>query len=60
METKGLVIIWGALALFVVLIIVGAILSNPIGHGILAVGVIGIVFWCGSVIWLMNAMNTDI
>lgn len=60
METSALVIIFGSLLAFIVMVVGGAIVSGPWGHGALALGIIGIVAWVIFAFWFSNAMNTDI
>jgi hypothetical protein len=60
METKGLVLIFGSLALLVMSIIAGAVISGPVGHGLLAVGILGMMAWLIFVFYIASAMNTDI
>lgn len=60
MDARGLIIIFGSLALCAVAIVVGAAVSAPWGRALLAVGILGALAWVCVALWLMNAMNTDI
>lgn len=60
METSALVIIFGSLLALIALIVGGAIVGGPWGHGALALGIIGMIAWIIFGIWLASAMNTDI
>lgn len=60
METSGIVIIFSSLLVLIALIVGGAIIGGPWGHGALALGIIGLIAWVIFAFWLANAMNTDI
>lgn len=57
METKGYVIIFGALFVFVALLFTGFHYHN---NWVIAGGVIGIIVWFIGIFSLASAMNTDI
>jgi hypothetical protein len=59
MDTKGTIIVFGSLALFIAAIIAGAIIPGW-GRGLLAAGIIGTMAWLVFAFWLARAMNSDI
>lgn len=61
METRAVVIIFGALAAFIAMIVTGyALQTSPLAIILRIVGIFGCVAWVIFVFWLANAMNTDI
>jgi len=61
MSTQGLVIVWGSVVSIVLAIIVGAFFkATPWGGALMVTGFLGLVGWVCFIIWLVNAMNTDI
>lgn len=61
MNTQGLLIIFGSLALVVVAVVFGyAMTPAPWAKALLALGIVGAIAWVGFALWIANAMNTDI
>ncbi len=61
MNAQGNIIVFGSLALMVIMIVVGvAFRSTPWGGGIMALGFLGLAAWVCFAIWLGIQMNTDI
>lgn len=60
METSGLIIVFGSLLAAIILTVAGAFLGGPLGHALLACGIIGGAIWVCFALWLANAMNSDI
>lgn len=61
MDRTALAIIFGSLLLFVLLIVSGSYFHHTgYGAAMLASGIVGCVVWLCFVVWLANAMNTDI
>lgn len=60
MDTQGLVIVFGSLAVVIGMIVFGAFIGGQWGRTLLAVGVLGVIAWVLGALWLANAMNTDI
>ena len=61
METRGLILIWGFLALSVTSIVFGFYFKD-VWYGALAqfIGFVGLGVWVVGVFMLLNAMNSDI
>lgn len=61
MNTQGLLLVWGTLALAVVAIVLGYAMSPvPWAKALVAVGMLGLAAWVCFIVWLVNAMTTDI
>ena len=61
MDTRGQIIVFGSLALFVIAIVVGYCVDDGVTASLLRIfGILGVVAWIAFAFWLANAMNTDI
>ena len=61
MNTQGLLIVWGSLALCVVAIAVGYSFEPALwARALFVIGIMGSLAWICFVLWILNAMNTDI
>lgn len=61
MNTQGLLIVFGSLALVVVAVVLGyAMTPAPWAKTLLALGMVAGLAWVCFALWLANAMNTDI
>ena len=61
MNAQGQMLVWGSLALAVIAIVLGYTMTPaPWAKALLAIGIVAGLAWICFIVWLANAMNTDI